>query len=311
MPLDRCLWSWLGKRSLLPRRARSKRCQSAIVFALLAPFTTLAAEPPQRIISASPNITEMLYGVGAFDRVVAVSDYCTYPPAVKTLPRIGRWQDSNLEEIASLAPDLVLLADFQAPLLEVRLRDLGIRYMSIPTKSLTDVFTAIDTIGRVTGHEAQARELAAHIRNRLDAVRSQTRNLPRRRVLFVVDRSPGTLREMYAASEGSFLAELVEIAGGRCVGDRMPTGYGKISKEAVLTLAPDLIIDMVHGAKGVLAEDPAAVWRDLPELRAVREGHVYPVRDEFLPHASQFVADTAELLARMIHPAAQDGKVGR
>jgi len=279
--------------------------------AALATLPARAGGPPQRIISASPNITEILYGVGAFDRVVAVSDYCTYPPAVKTLPRIGRWQDSNLEEIASLAPDLVLLADFQAPLLEGRFRDLGIRFLSIPTQSLEHVFTAIDTIGRVTGHEAQAREVAARTRARLDAVRSRTRSLPRRRVLFVVDRSPGTLREMYAASQGSFLAELVEIAGGRCVGDRVPTGYSKISKEAVLTLAPDLIIDMVHGAKGVLAEDPAAVWRDLPELRAVREGRVYPVRDEFLPHASQFVADTAELLMRMIHPAAQEGRVER
>ena len=281
---------------------------------VLAVFASLVAQaasgPPQRIISASPNITEILYGVGAFDRVVAVSDYCTYPPAVKTLPRIGRWEDANLEQIASLTPDLVLLADFQAPLIEARLHDLGIHYQIIPTQTLKDVFVAIDAIGRATGGEAQARELTARTRARLDAVRDQTRNLPRRRVLFVVDRSPGTLREMYAATQGSFLAELVEIAGGRCVGDRVPAGYCKISKEAVLTLAPDLIIDMVHGAKGVLAEDPAAVWRDLPELRAVREGRVYPVRDEFLPHASQFVADTAELLARIIHQA-HAGSAGR
>jgi iron complex transport system substrate-binding protein len=301
MTADHSFWSRLGKRSL---------CRLHLLL-LLASFATFAAGPPQRIISASPNITEILYGVGAFDRVVAVSDYCTYPPAVKTLPRIGRWQDSNLEEIASLTPDLVLLADFQAPLLEGRLHDLGIHYLNIPTQSLTDVFSAMETIGRVTGHEAQARELAERTRTRLDAVRSRTRNLPRRSVLFVVDRSPGTLREMYAASQGSFLAELVEIAGGRCVGERMATGYSKISKEAVLTLAPDLIIDMVHGAKGVLAEDPASVWRDLPELRAVRQGRVYPVRDEFLPHASQFVADTAELLVRMIHPAAQEGRAER
>jgi iron complex transport system substrate-binding protein len=300
MTADHSFWPRLGKRSL---------CRLHLLL-LLASFATFAAGPPQRIISASPNITEILYGVGAFDRVVAVSDYCTYPPAVKTLPRIGRWQDSNLEEIASLTPDLVLLADFQAPLLEGRLHDLGIHYLSIPTQSLTDVFAAMETIGRVTGHEAQARELAERTRTRLDAVRSRTRNLSRRSVLFVVDRSPGTLREMYAASQGSFLAELVEIAGGRCVGERMATGYSKISKEAVLTLAPDLIIDMVHGAKGVLAEDPASVWRDLPELRAVREGRVYPVRDEFLPHASQFVADTAELLVHMIHPA-QEGRAER
>src|SRR5436309_9908354 len=96
-----------------------------------------AAQPsPRRIISVSPNVTEILYGIGAFDRVVAVSDYCTYPPAVESLPRVGGWENSNLEKIAALRPELVILTDAQAPFLEDKLRDLGIRSMAVPTRSL-------------------------------------------------------------------------------------------------------------------------------------------------------------------------------
>jgi iron complex transport system substrate-binding protein len=145
-------------------------------------------------------------------------------------------------------------------------------------------------------------ELARRTRAALDAVRTRTKILPRRGVLFVVDRTPGTLRELYVATQGSFLAELIEIAGGRSVVAPARSGYGKISQEAVLTLDPEVILDMVHGSKGSFGEHPEAVWQDLPELRAVREGHVYPIRDEFIPHASQFVVDTAKLLAHLLHP---------
>ena len=112
---------------------------------------------------------------------------------------------------------------------------------------------------------------------------------------------------MYVATQGSFLAELIEIGGGRSIAAAAKNGYGKISKEAVLALNPEVIIDMVHGSKGRLGEHPEEVWHDLPELLAVRDGRVYPVRDEFIPHASQFVADTAKLLARLIHPEAFQG----
>lgn len=138
--------------------------------------------------------------------------------------------------------------------------------------------------------------------SRLDAVRARTRTLPRRRVLLIVDRMPGTLRDLYAATHGSFMSELIEIAGGDCVGAPAPWGYLKLSLEDLVDLSPDVVIDFVHGAKTRLGEDPKVVWADLRELPAVRLGHIYPVENDFLPHASQFVADTAELFARLLHP---------
>lgn len=283
-------------------RLRQPGCFAPLL--LIGWAAAAVAATPQRIISTSPSVTEILYGVGAFDRVVAVSEYCTYPPAVKNLPRVGKWADSNLEEIVSLHPDLVILTFAQVPFLQDHLRDLGIRFLSVPDRTLDDVFTAIDRIGKATGHEAQARELSAQVHSRLDAVRLRTRGLPRRRVLLIVDRTPGTLHDLYAVTKGGFLADLIEIAGGDCVAAPAKIGYGKISEEAVVDLKPQVIIDFVHGTSSRLGENARAVWSDLPEVEAVRKGQVYPVNNEFLPHPSQFVADTAELFAGIIHPEA-------
>jgi iron complex transport system substrate-binding protein len=107
-----------------------------------------ATPPPRRIVSASPSTTEILYGIGAFARVVAVSDYCTYPPAVQHLPRIGGWENPNMERLLSLAPDLVIVTEAQAPLVEDRLQQLNLRTLIVPGRTLEDAFTAMKLIGR-------------------------------------------------------------------------------------------------------------------------------------------------------------------
>ena len=87
---------------------------------------------PRRIISLSPNVTDILEGVGAFDRVVAVSDYCTYPPSVESLPRVGGWQNTSLEEVISLRSDLVIMAEAQAPFINNKLQALGNETLVVP-----------------------------------------------------------------------------------------------------------------------------------------------------------------------------------
>lgn len=257
---------------------------------------------PQRIVSLSPSVTEILYGVGAFERVVAVSDYCTYPPAVKDLPRVGSWINSSLESVSALRPDLVVMTDAQAPFSNEPLHKLGLRTLVVPSRSLEDALSAIRDIGRSVGNEDQARELAAKTRSALEEVRRKSRDLPRPRVLCIVDRLPGTLRDLYSAAQGSFLAELVEIAGGRALTGGTPTGYGKINKEALVMLDPEVIIDMVQGSKGRLGEDPTAVWGELSVVTAVRKKRVHPVYDTSALHPSQFVSDTARRFAEIIHP---------
>jgi iron complex transport system substrate-binding protein len=256
---------------------------------------------PKRIVSLSPSITEILYGVGAWKQVVAVSEYCTYPSDVVNKPRVAGWGNTNLEQVMSLKPDLVIGVEGQAAALREKLTQLGIRSVFVNSQTLNDIFTSISEIGRVTEHEKEANELATQTRRELDAVRVTVQNRQRPRVLCVVDRVPGTIRDLYSATRGSFLDDLIAIAGGDSIAPPAENGYGKITKEAVVTINPDVIIDLVQGSNG---ENPQAIWRELSEISAVRQGRIYSLRDPSVVHPSQFVGHTAQLLAQAIHPEA-------
>ncbi len=106
-----------------------------------------ATTRPQRIVSLSPNVTEILYGVGAWPQVVAVSQYCTYPEDVKNKPRVDGWRDTNLEQVMALKPDLVIGIDTQAPFVQDKLNALGMHTLFVTSQNLADVFTSIKEIG--------------------------------------------------------------------------------------------------------------------------------------------------------------------
>jgi iron complex transport system substrate-binding protein len=263
---------------------------------------------PARIISLTPSTTEILYGVGAFGRVVAVSDYCSFPPEAARLPRVGGWSNPNMEQIAGLRPDLIIFSDAQAQFVKDKVEAAGIKTLEVPTQTLEDAYKSIEMIGRATGDEESARKLLEQARAGVEAVRLTTERLPKRRVLCVVDRVPGTLRDLYTAGGDSFIAQLIRVAGGEPISPA-GGGWGKMQKEAVVALDPDVVLDlMMHKESGSFDEDTLAVWRELPTLRAVREGRVYPVRDETVLHPSQLVGDSARKFAELIHPEAFEKK---
>jgi len=275
----------------------------------VGPVVPSPAGKPARIISLTPSTTEILYGVGAFDRVVAVSDYCSYPPDVNRLPRVGGWNNPNMEQIASLRPDLVVFSDAQAQFVKDKVEAAGIRTLAVPSQTLEDAYKSIELVGRATGDEEAARRLLEQTRLSVETVRLSTARLPKRRVLCVVDRVPGTLRDLYTAGGDSFIAQLIRIAGGEPVSPPTREGWGKMQKEAVVALDPDVVLDlMMQNPAGGLAEDTLAVWGELPTLRAVREGRIYPVRDQTVLHPSQLVGESARRFAELIHPEAFEQK---
>ena len=284
-----------------------------LVFLALGAPAVEAQALPQRIISLSPNLTEMIYGVGAFDRVVAVSEFCDFPPEVENLPRVGGWQNTNLEKVASLRPDLVILTEAQAPFVKHHLDGLGIPSLVVRAQSLADIESAIGQVGRAVGRVQEASRLVAELEAELEEVRRRTAGLPRPRVLCVVDRLPGTLRDLYVATSGSFFSELVEIAGGEPLTPPANHQYTKISMEAMVSMDPEVILDIVQSFSGPttvigtgaeLAENPREVWNELQDVQAVREGRVYPMHDASLVHPSQYVGRAARRIAELLHPEA-------
>ena len=288
-------------------RAKAGR---ALLVSLLAAGAFLdagaaAADSPRRIVSMSPNMTEILYGIGAFNLLVGISDYCTYPPEVRNLPSVGGWINPSLEKLATLRPDLVIVDHGQAPFVADKFRQLGLRVLETTDLNIADMYGAMEALGRATGHEAEARNLEAATRQSLAQVERKTSASPRVRVVVIVDRTVGTLRNLVAATPGSFFAELVRIAGGELVTPAAKEGYVNLSKEDLLVENPGAILDFTHGQKSQLSGDPLQAWREMPELQAVSARRVYEVDEDYVPHASQRVVQTAELFARLLHPEAK------
>jgi iron complex transport system substrate-binding protein len=268
-------------------------------------LAAVATSAPRRLVSLSPNLTEIIYGVGAFDQVVGVSKFSSYPPEVSKLPSLGGWQDPDYEKMVALRPDLVLVDEGQAQFVEDKCRQIGLRVMVVKDEKVADVYTAITAIGQATGHEGDAAKLLQTTREALLRVSQKTAALQKPKVVLIVDRTPGTLRDLYTATAGSYLAELVEIAGGRVAVPPDKRGYAKLSKEDLLAVDPDVILDFTHGNVGRFAGDPMQAWSEMPELKAVRAHRVREVNEDYVPHASQRIALTAELFARLIHPEAK------
>jgi iron complex transport system substrate-binding protein len=259
----------------------------------------------ERVVSLVPNVTEMLFAVGAGGQVVAVSSYDDFPPAVQSLPRVGALLDPDMERILSLRPDLVIVYGSQTEL-EAQLARVGIRAYPYRHGGIDSTLQSIRDIARLTGHLAEGEQTISGLRAQLDAVRSRVRGRPRPRTMLVIGRDPGTLRGVYASAGVGFLHELLELAGGTDVFGDIQREAVQPSNETILARAPDVIIELAAG------EQPSAdvlrrergVWNALPSVPAVRNNRVYRLYGSYLVAAGPRLGEAAEALARTLHPDA-------
>ena len=270
-------------------------------------FAALAAlgAPPQRIISTAPGFTETLFALGAGDRVIAVSTYCHYPTAVDKLPRIGSYLQPNIEVIAKMKPDLVLVHAEQKKALQ-QLNDLGVRTLALRNTSLEDTLRTVREVGSAVGLAAEGVAMEARIRAELAAIEKRTASQPKRTLLFVVGRTPGRLDGMVAVGKGSFLNELIRIAGGQNVLFDSPVTYPKISIEGVMRLAPDVIVDMgdmavTTGVTEAHIQSVVKLWKAKQGIDAAKNKKVIAVAAEIFVVPGPRVAEAAEAFAKMLH----------
>lgn len=248
--------------------------------ALATLATQLSAQQrPRRIVSTAPSITEALFALGLGDEVVGVSRFCDFPAVVQKLPKVGTYLAPDAEAIARLAPDLVILQRISNELTD-RLRALHIAFIEVPHGTLNDVYTGIDLIAKAAGVPERANVLIDRIEHDLAAIQTRAKGLPSPRVLVIIDRRPGMLADLTAVGPNSYLQQLLEVAGGTNVLAKpgLPI-YPRISLETVLRDDPDVILDLSGEQKSEAERQAAssqvlALWRQNPQLSAVRNGRV-------------------------------------
>ena len=266
------------------------------------------AGQPARIVSTAPSSTETLFALGLGSRVVGVSVYCEYPPEVKALPKVGTYMKPDVEAIARLRPDLVVLQKHEGPLTG-RLQALGIRYVEMPYGMMADVYTGIALVAKAAGVEGRGVELDGRIKARLAAVKARAARAAKVKVLVVADRRAGTLSDLIAVGPNNYVNEMIGIAGGMNVlsEESLPM-YPRISMEAVLRANPEVIVDLTDSHaidsdhEKVQAEDKA-LWGTERALAAVRTGRVIVGTSVVLLVPGPRTPDAAEMFYRYFHGA--------
>lgn len=296
-------------------RGRPAGLTIAVVAALLAGGIWLAARPsaaggaatasaaPSRVVSLVPALTEMVFAIGAGDTVVAVSSYDEDPPEVRRLPRVGALLDPDVERIIALRADLVLLYGSQGDLM-TQLARASIPYFEYRHGGLADVTRTIRALGVRLEHRAQATALADGIDRRLAALRARTASRDKPRTLLVFGRERGSLRHIYASGGRGFLHDMLEAAGGVNVFADVAAESVQASTEMILARAPEVIVELrsmaLTGDTNHAAE--VAAWKALASVPAVRRGRVHLLSGRTLVVPGPKVADSAEAIARVVHP---------
>ncbi len=272
--------------------------------------TVTLNKPPQRIISLSPNLTEIIFLLDAGQQLAGRTDFCDYPAEAQAKPSIGGIINPSLERLVSLEPDLVLAArGVHAAFLD-RLREMQIPFLGYDPQTLDDVIALVGRIGRITGHEQQGREAAEALAERKASVAGQYRGADGKlRVLFVLSRDP-----LFVAGATSFVDDMMGICGARnairdvsTIAQNRP--WPQASREAIVAANPQLIIfAQTHGAGA--ADVPADILgqlRNMPawrEVVAVKAGQVYTINDDLVTIPGPRLIEGLEEISGLVHDAA-------
>lgn len=251
------------------------------------------SDQPRRLVSLAPSVTEILFALGLGDRVAGVTDFCDYPPAAKTKPRVGGYAEPSLEALVALKPDLVVAsADSTKPQLVHRLESLGVPVYVVYPRTYREVAQTIRTLGRVTGALRAGEALAASLEDTARRTQAAVAGRPRPRVLLCV-----MVRPLVVAGPGTFVDDLIRLAGGVNVVPRGPSHYPTWGPEALLAHDPDVIVVTPHPGD----PDPRTAFGKWPELRAVRTRRLQTVEANWVQRPGPRLVEGLRALASALH----------
>ena len=264
--------------------------------------TVKLAGPAQRIVSLAPSNTEILFAIGAGKQVVGRDQVSDFPAEVTALPDMGGFDKYNYEQLVALKPDLVLLAEINAKEQVKQLESLGLTvfYINNPA-TLEDMYTNLNTVAQLTGHEKEAATLVDSFKKRVAAV-DQKVNISSFHPVVYYEIDATDPAKPYSVGPGTFIDQLITRAGGANLTTLagIKDLYPQVSLEQVVKSNPDVIIlgDAMFGTS-VESIGKRQGWAN---LKAVTGAHVYPFDDNTVSRPGPRLVDGLEALAKLLHP---------
>lgn len=254
--------------------------------------------PPARIISLVPSVTEILFTIGAQDRLVGVTDFCDYPAEARRKPSVGGMLAPSLETMVALKPDLVV-ATTSGNRHETfdQLARLKIPVYVVNPITVEDVLDLLSRLGRLAERGEAADRAVAALRERIQAVSARVAGRPRPRVLYVLWPDP-----LIVPARDALVSELIALAGGDSVTADGGQGYPRYSMEAALARNPEVIILASHGSE----RSPLvrSKWERFSQVPAVAAGRLHTMDGNLMHRYGPRMVDGLETLARLVHPEA-------
>ena len=264
-----------------------------------------ASQYPQRIISMSPSITETLFALGVGDRVVGVTDFCSYPKEACALPKIGGLLNPSVEAWITLKPDLIIHQD-DSHKLRINAKNLGIRTLGISMTRIQDILDTIKILGKVLGCEPAAHALTQKLQSGIHNKKIRLQSVPKKTTLLLLNEGGDPNGALYAVGPGTFLGELLDLAGAQNVLIDPTINYPKISKEYILRHSPEVIIQAGPNANMSPQEKAQKLkqWQRFPTLTAVKNKTIYFVGADYILIPGPRFLNILDHFARVIHPEA-------
>ena len=250
---------------------------------------------PERIVSIGPSITAFLFALGAGPRVVGVDDFSDEPAEASKIDKVGGVK-VNFEKVVSLRPDLVLTVKFSDGTIE-KLQAASLTVLVVDPQTAADVARTAMLIGRAVGQPGES--LASSIQQRVDAVRAKTRNVASRpRVYHEIDASDPA--KIFTVGPGSYINDLIGIAGGTNIAARATSAYPQLSAEEIVKSDPEVIV-LAASTYSPSASDIAkrAGWAGISALKA---GRVAYIEANLINRPGPRLGEAAEAYAKAVHP---------
>jgi iron complex transport system substrate-binding protein len=249
----------------------------------------------------APSNTEILFAVGAGDQVIGVTQYCNYPLEAQDREQIGGFSAKTIsvEKIVALEPDLVLAAgEIHQPVIEA-LDQLTIPVYALDPNTLDEVYSSLELVGRLTGHEEKADHVVAEMKDRVESVSERVATLPeedRLSVYWEVFDEP-----RMTAGPSTFTGQLIELAGGTNIFAEVSEAYPQISDEEVIGRNPNVIMGPeTMGDK--LTIETVAQRPGWDQVDAVQKERIYLFDGDMVARSGPRLAQVLEVMAKALYP---------
>ncbi len=255
----------------------------------------------ERIISLSPTNTEILFAIGAGDRVIGATDYCNYPAEAEEIPRVGGVSTVSIENVVASEPDLVFGCALNSKETVERLTELNVAVVSLNPENIQEIHDDIMLVGRLTGKEENATALVTDMAQRLEAIKARTVDVKRPKVAHITWHDP-----LWVAGGGTVQDELIELAGGDNVfSDKKE--WDTASLEEFIDRNPDVIIVSVgHGVAGMQPYDYILQEERLKVVNAVKNGRVYTIDADIASRAGPRIVNATEIVYECLSESVVD-----